>query len=62
MNTLLLQSMEQVTSPAERPRMAVTYIRVSTKRQAEKGMDEGFSIPAQREAQAQGREHGSIYR
>lgn len=51
MNTLLLQSMEQVTSPAERPRMAVTYIRVSTKRQAEKGgMDEGFSIPAQREA------------
>ena len=51
MNTLLLQSMEQVASPAERPRMAVTYIRVSTKRQAEKGgMDEGFSIPAQREA------------
>ena len=49
MNTLLLQSMEQVTGTSERPRIAVSYVRVSTKRQAEKGgTSEGFSIPAQK--------------
>lgn len=32
------------------PKRAVSYLRVSTKRQAEKGGDEGFSIPAQRDA------------
>ena len=54
MNTLLLQSMEQVTGTTERPRIAVSYLRVSTKRQAEKGgSDEGFSIPAQRTANEQ---------
>lgn len=48
MNTLLLQSMGQVTSPIERQRTAVTYLRVSAKRQAEKGgTEEGLSIPAQ---------------
>lgn len=51
MNTLLLQSMEQAVGNGEQPRAAVSYIRVSTKRQAEKGgVNEGFSIPAQREA------------
>lgn len=51
MNTLLLQSMEQVTGTSERPRIAVSYVRVSTKRQAEKGgTSEGFSIPAQKAA------------
>ena len=45
MNTLLLQSMEQVTGTNERPRIAVSYVRVSTRRQAEKGgTEEGFSI------------------
>ena len=54
MNTLLLQSMEQVTGTNERPRIAVSYVRVSTRRQAEKGgTEEGFSIPAQRSANAQ---------
>ena len=54
MNTLLLQSMGQITSPTDRPRTAVTYLRVSTKRQAEKGgTEEGLSIPAQREANRQ---------
>ena len=54
MNTLLLQSMEQVTGTAERPRIAVSYVRVSTKRQAEKGgTSEGFSIPAQKAANQQ---------
>lgn len=34
------------------PRFAVSYLRVSTRGQAERGggADEGFSIPAQREA------------
>ncbi len=54
MNTLLLQSMEQVTGTTERPRIAVSYVRVSTKRQAEKGgTSEGFSIPAQKAANQQ---------
>ena len=54
MNTLLLQSMEQVTGTSERPRIAVSYVRVSTKRQAEKGgTSEGFSIPAQKAANQQ---------
>lgn len=54
MNTLLLQSMEQVTGTNERPRIAVSYVRVSTKRQAEKGgTSEGFSIPAQKAANQQ---------
>ena len=37
MNNLLLQSIEQVTGASERPRIAVSYVRVSTMRQAEKG-------------------------
>lgn len=38
-------------TPVAQPATAVTYLRVSTKEQAEKGgSDEGFSIPAQREA------------
>lgn len=54
MNHLLLQSMEQVAGTADRPRIAVSYVRVSTRRQAEKGgMSEGFSIPAQRAANEQ---------
>ena len=54
MNTLLLQSMDQVTGTNERPRIAVSYVRVSTKRQAEKGgTSEGFSIPAQKAANQQ---------
>ncbi len=38
--------------PADAPvLLAVSYLRVSTKEQAERGgRDEGFSIPAQREA------------
>ena len=37
--------------PPESAALAVSYLRVSTKEQAEKGgRDEGFSIPAQREA------------
>ena len=33
------------------PMLAVSYLRVSTREQAERGgTDEGFSIPAQREA------------
>ncbi|WP_182141912.1 recombinase family protein [Schaalia sp. JY-X169] len=32
------------------PKRAVSYIRVSTKEQAERGGEEGFSIPAQRDA------------
>ena len=46
--------MEQVTGTTERPRIAVSYVRVSTKRQAEKGgTSEGFSIPAQKAANQQ---------
>ena len=54
MNTLLLQSMEHITANGTRPKIAVSYIRVSTKRQAEKGgTSEGFSIPAQKAANQQ---------
>ena len=54
MNTLLLQSMEHITANGSRPKIAVSYIRVSTKRQAEKGgTSEGFSIPAQKAANQQ---------
>ena len=54
MNTLLLKSIEQATGTKDRPRIAVSYLRVSTKRQAEKGgVEEGFSIPAQRAANKQ---------
>ena len=54
MNNLLLQSIEQVTGASERPRIAVSYVRVSTMRQAEKGgTNEGFSIPAQKAANQQ---------
>ncbi len=39
------------TAPAAPPLLAVTYLRVSTREQAERGgTEEGFSIPAQREA------------
>ena len=54
MNNLLLQSIEQVAGASERPRIAVSYVRVSTMRQAEKGgTSEGFSIPAQKAANQQ---------
>lgn len=40
-----------ISPPAAGAALAVSYLRVSTKEQAEKGgTDEGFSIPAQREA------------
>lgn len=41
-------------SGADRPKLlAVSYLRVSTREQAERGgTEEGFSIPAQREANA----------
>ena len=39
------------SEPSEATATAITYLRVSTKEQAERGgRDEGFSIPAQREA------------
>ena len=39
------------SSASEVAAQAVSYLRVSTKEQAEKGgMDEGYSIPAQRDA------------
>lgn len=51
MNTLLLESIKQTELGKDSFKIAVSYIRVSTKRQAEKGgREEGFSIPAQREA------------
>lgn len=42
----------QSLANAMTPKFAVSYLRVSTRGQAERGggADEGFSIPAQREA------------
>lgn len=42
----------QALSESMTPRFAVSYLRVSTRGQAKRGggHDEGFSIPAQREA------------
>lgn len=42
----------QSLADAMTPKFAVSYLRVSTRGQAERGggADEGFSIPAQREA------------
>ena len=42
----------QALSESMTPKFAVSYLRVSTRGQAERGggHDEGFSIPAQREA------------
>ena len=47
-----MQAQETITTGASPPaKTAITYLRVSTKEQAERGgRDEGFSIPAQREA------------
>lgn len=46
-NTTLLDPLPTITAAA------VSYLRVSTKEQAEKGgQEEGYSIPAQREANA----------
>jgi len=45
------EKQDHATEPPARTALAVTYLRVSTKEQAEKGgTDEGFSIPAQRDA------------
>ena len=46
------QSLETALTDSLTPKAAVSYLRVSTHRQAERGggNDEGFSIPAQREA------------
>ena len=46
------QSFETALTDSLTPKAAVSYLRVSTHRQAERGggNDEGFSIPAQREA------------
>jgi len=49
--TLGTAATDTATGPAEPVRAAVAYIRVSTKDQATRGgREEGFSIPAQREA------------
>lgn len=42
----------QALTESMTPKFAVSYLRVSTRGQAERGggADEGFSIPAQREA------------
>ena len=54
MSTTSARTPDPVRSLIEPPQgtaLAVSYLRVSTKEQAEKGgTDEGFSIPAQREA------------
>ena len=43
--------MEQMMAEAVRPKRAVSYIRVSSRGQAERaGREEGYSLPAQREA------------
>ena len=50
--SLLNESPLQVMTAGIAPKFAVSYLRVSTRGQAERGggADEGFSIPAQREA------------
>ena len=52
MNSLLDVGTSQLLADALAPKFAVSYLRVSTRGQAERGggNDEGFSIPAQREA------------
>ena len=50
-NTTMLDTAQMLTGTMT-PKYAVSYLRVSTRGQAERGggNDEGFSIPAQREA------------
>ncbi len=49
--TTVVGNTHEPSSPPVGTALAVTYLRVSTKEQAEKGgTDEGFSIPAQRDA------------
>jgi len=52
MNTTVLENTAQAIAESMTPKFAVSYLRVSTRGQAERGggHDEGFSIPAQREA------------
>ena len=52
MNTSTLENTAQAIAASMTPKFAVSYLRVSTRGQAERGggNDEGFSIPAQREA------------
>ena len=52
MSTSTLANTAQVLLDSMTPKFAVSYLRVSTRGQAERGggHDEGFSIPAQREA------------
>ena len=52
MSTTTMANMAQALTESMTPKFAVSYLRVSTRGQAERGggHDEGFSIPAQREA------------
>ena len=52
MNTAVQNGFAQTLSESMTPRFAISYLRVSSRCQAERGGgdDEGFSIPAQREA------------
>ena len=52
MNATTLENTAQAIAASMTPKFAVSYLRVSTRGQAERGggNDEGFSIPAQREA------------
>lgn len=52
MSTATMANMAQALTESMTPKFAVSYLRVSTRGQAERGggHDEGFSIPAQREA------------
>ena len=52
MSTTTMANTAQVLMESMTPKFAVSYLRVSTRGQAERGggHDEGFSIPAQREA------------
>ena len=52
MSTATMANMAQALTESMTPKLAVSYLRVSTRGQAERGggHDEGFSIPAQREA------------
>ena len=52
LNTTAQTGFMQTLADSMTPKFAVSYLRVSTRGQAERGggADEGFSIPAQREA------------
>ena len=52
MNSTVLENTAHAIAESMTPKFAVSYLRVSTRGQAERGggHDEGFSIPAQREA------------